>query len=91
MLAALEMAAFVLARYYFRTESYRYKLTFTVNTAEGIKRASSVTEATFWEVSFPEHGVMHKLHGEALYVDLGPGRRPLLALLTSQLHPTSKE
>ncbi|MFK0691158.1 hypothetical protein ACFX5Q_23595 [Mesorhizobium sp. IMUNJ 23033] len=81
------MAAFVVARYYFRTESYRYKLTFAVNTSEGVKRGSSVTEVTFWEVSLPEHGVMHKLHGEALYLDLGPGRRPLIALLTSQLHP----
>ncbi|RWL80671.1 MAG: hypothetical protein EOR67_30985 [Mesorhizobium sp.] len=86
-LAALAIVAFVVARCYFRTESYRYKLTFAVNTAEGVERGSSVTEATFWEVSFPEHGVMHKLHGEALYLDLGPGRRPLIALLTSQLHP----
>ncbi|MEA2969748.1 MAG: hypothetical protein QOE78_3009 [Alphaproteobacteria bacterium] len=31
---------------------------------------------------------MHDLRGEALYLDLGPGARPLVALLTSQLRPT---
>ena len=30
---------------------------------------------------------MHKLRGEALYLDFGSGARPLIALLTSQLHP----
>ena len=42
---------------------------------------------TFWAVSIPASGIMHKLNGEALYLDLGAGRRPLIALLTSQLHP----
>src|SRR5262249_2930534 len=28
-----------------------------------------------------------KLRGEAFYLDLGPGARPLIALLTSSLHP----
>jgi hypothetical protein len=67
--------------------SYRYKLTLAVNTPDGIKRASSVVEVAFWNVSFPERGTPHKLHGEALYLDRGPGARPLIALLTSQLHP----
>jgi hypothetical protein len=53
----------------------------------GGKRASSVVEALFYDVSFPERGSMHKLRGEALYLDLGPGAGPLIALLTSQLHP----
>lgn len=87
LLAALAMVGFVVARYYFRTESYRYKLTLAVNTSEGIKRASSVTEVTFWKVSIPERGVMQRLQGEALYLDLGPTKRPMIALLTSQLHP----
>ena len=30
---------------------------------------------------------MHKLRGQALYLDLGTGARPLIALLTSHLHP----
>ena len=70
-----------------RSESFRYKLTLAVNTPEGVKRGSSVTEWVFWEVSIPARGTPHKVRGEALYLDLGPGRRPLIALLTSHLHP----
>ncbi len=69
-----------------RSQSYRYKLTLAVNTPDGVKRGSSVVELLFFDVSIPERGTMHKLSGEALYLDLGPGRRPLVALLTSQLH-----
>jgi hypothetical protein len=70
-----------------RSESYRYKLTFAVNTPEGIKKASSVVQVTFWPVSIPASGIMHGLNGEALYLDLGAGKKPLIAMLTSQLHP----
>jgi hypothetical protein len=70
-----------------RSESYRYKLTLAVNTPGGVKRGSSVGEVVSYEVKFPERGIMHKLRGEALYLDLGPGTRPLIALLTSKLHP----
>jgi hypothetical protein len=70
-----------------RAESYRYKLTMAVNTPDGVKRASSVVEVTFWAVSIPASGVMHKLNGQAVYLDLGAGTKPLIALLTSQLHP----
>jgi hypothetical protein len=69
-----------------RSESYRYKLTLTVNTPDGTKRGSSVVEVLFYDVSIPERGTMHKLTGEALYLDLGAGRRPLIALLSKQLH-----
>jgi hypothetical protein len=69
-----------------RSESYRYKLTLAVNTPDGVKRGSSVTEWDFWEVSIPARGTPHRLRGEALYLDLGPGKRPLIALLTSHLH-----
>ena len=69
-----------------RSESYRYKLTMAVNTPDGVKRGSNVTEWDFWEVSIPERGTPHRLRGEALYLDLGPGKRPLIALLTSHLH-----
>jgi hypothetical protein len=68
-----------------RSETYRYKLTLAVNTPEGVKRGSSVVEVLFHEVSVPERGTMHKLRGEALYLDLGPGARPLIALLTRYL------
>ncbi|WP_271597391.1 hypothetical protein [Bradyrhizobium sp. CCBAU 45384] len=57
-----------------------------VNTPDGVKRGSSVVQVTFWDVSFPAKGTMHKLDGQALYLDLGPGMRPLIALLTSRLH-----
>lgn len=70
-----------------KSESYRYKLTLAVNTPDGIKRGSSVVEVQFWDVSIPARGTMHKLRGQALYLDLGSGARPLIALLTSQLHP----
>src|SRR5690349_14853094 len=70
-----------------RTESYRYKLTLAVNTSDGVKRGASVVDVTFREVSIPERGVSQKLRGEALYLDLGPGVRPLIVLLTSYLHP----
>jgi hypothetical protein len=69
------------------TESYRYKLTLAVDTPEGVRRGSSVVEAVFWGTWFPEKGTMHELRGQALYLDLGSGARPLIALLTNQLHP----
>ena len=69
------------------TMSYRYKLTVAVNTPEGVKRSSTVAEVLFQDVSIPANGTMHKLRGEALFLDLGPGARPLIVLLTSQLHP----
>lgn len=69
------------------TASYRYKLTLAVNTPEGVKRASTIVEVLFRDVLIPARGTMHTLRGEALYLDLGPGARPLIALLTSQLHP----
>jgi hypothetical protein len=72
-----------------RDETYRYKLTLAVKTPDGIKRSSSVVEVIFYEVWFPEKGTMHKLRGEALYLDLGADRRPLIALLTSRLNPKS--
>src|SRR5664279_4145100 len=74
-----------------RTESYRYKLTLAVDTPHGVKRASSVVEVLFYDVSIPARGTMHKLRGEALYLDLGSGARPLVALLTSRLHPKRDE
>jgi hypothetical protein len=68
-----------------RTESYRYKLTLAVNTPNGVKRGSSVGEVAYWQVSIPARGTTYKLNGEALYLDLGLGARPLIALLGS--HP----
>jgi hypothetical protein len=85
-LAVLAVAALALAGCW-GSESYRYKLTLAVNTPTGVKRGSSVVEVVFGAVSIPERGIMHKLRGQALYLDLGPGAKPLIALLTSHLHP----
>jgi hypothetical protein len=71
-----------------RSESYRYKLTVEVNTPEGVKRTSNVVEVQFSGVSVPGRGVMHDLNGEALYLDLGAGRRPLIVSIVNQLHPS---
>jgi hypothetical protein len=70
-----------------RVENYRYKLTLAVDTPAGVKRGASVHQVSFWSVSIPERGIMQKLRGEALYLDLGPGARPLIVLLTNQLRP----
>ncbi|MGO9686473.1 MAG: hypothetical protein ACLPTZ_28510 [Beijerinckiaceae bacterium] len=66
--------------------SYRYKLTLAVDTPDGVKSGSSVVEVQVYDVSLPMKGVMHRLEGEALYLDLSSGKRPLVALLTNQLH-----
>ncbi|TPQ31359.1 hypothetical protein C2U70_24225 [Bradyrhizobium guangdongense] len=69
-----------------KAESYRYKLSLAVDTPAGVKRASSVVEVTYFAVSVPDRGVMYRLHGEAVYLDLQPGARPLVALLTRKFH-----
>ena len=57
-------------------QSLRYKLTLAVDTPDGIKRGSNVVEWDYWNVVIPARGTMHKIRGEALYLDLGPGKRP---------------
>lgn len=66
-----------------RSVSYRYKLTLSLDTPEGEKTAFNVVEVRYFEVSMPMRGIMHESKGQAVYVDLGTGRRPLLALLTA--------
>ena len=36
-----------------RSEGYRYKLTLAINTPDGVRRGSTVTERVYWEVSIP--------------------------------------
>lgn len=62
--------------------SYRYKLTLSLDTPDGVKTASTVVEIGYWKVSFPAHGWPNEVTGQALYLDLGPSRRPLVALLS---------
>jgi hypothetical protein len=65
-----------------RGETYRYKLTLSVDTPDGVKTASNVVELRYLPVNFPAQGEMHDTTWQALYLDPGPGRRPLIALLT---------
>jgi hypothetical protein len=67
-----------------RSETYRYKLTLSVDTPDGVKTAFSVVEVHYYAVG-TRGGVKTKTKGEAVYLDLGPGRRPLIALLTRRL------
>jgi hypothetical protein len=71
--------------------SYRYKLTLAVETPDGIKTASGVSEVRIKRVSMPAEGTPSKLTGEAIYLDLGPGRRPLIALLSNMHYDKSKD
>jgi hypothetical protein len=64
------------------SETYRYKLTLSVDTPDGVKTGSNVVELHYFSVHFPAQGEMHDSRGQALYLDLGQGRRPLIALLT---------
>ena len=65
-----------------RSASFRYKLTLSVDTPDGVKTGFNVVELDYFAVKFPMEGEGHKTHGQALYLDLGQGRRPLIALLT---------
>jgi hypothetical protein len=65
-----------------RSDSYRYKLTLSVDTPDGVKTGFSVVEMYAWDVSIPARGTMSTARGEAVYVDLGPGQRPLVAVMT---------
>jgi hypothetical protein len=65
-----------------RSETYRYKLALSLNTPNGVKAGFNVVELRYFEVSIPARGEMHDTRGQALYLNLGPGRRPLIALLT---------
>jgi hypothetical protein len=65
-----------------RSATYRYKLTLSLDTPDGVKTGFNVVEARSSEVSIPARGVTHATSGQGIYVDLGPGRRPLIALLT---------
>lgn len=61
--------------------SFRYKLTLAVDTPEGVKSGFSVVEVEAWDVSIPATGTMSRARGEAVYVDLGQGARPIVAAM----------
>ena len=46
--------------------SYRYKLTLSVDTPEGVKTGHSVVEVTAYDVTLPARGTMSYATGEAV-------------------------
>jgi len=61
--------------------SFRYKLTLTVETPEGVKSGFGVVQMEARNVSVPASGTPSRAIGEAIYVDLGKGQRPIIALV----------
>jgi hypothetical protein len=63
--------------------TYRFRLTLSVNTPEGIREASGVMEASYGITPVIGRGEVstHRLKGEAVFLDLGQGRN-LVMLLT---------
>ncbi len=60
--------------------SYRYKLTVSLNTPDGVKTGSNVVQVDYNKVSFPMSGEAHAVYGQALYLDTGG--KPLVVLLS---------
>ena len=50
------------------THSYRYKLTLSLETPEGIKTGFNVVEVKHWEVIVPDGAARTGVKGEALYL-----------------------
>ncbi len=70
------------------TYTYRYKLTLEALVDGEVMRASNVVEVGYYlDIANSSHGEMR---GEALYFDLGAGRRPLIALLGRRPRPADK-
>lgn len=85
-LFAILLAGFILVGCT-REITYRYKLTIEVETPDGIKSGFNVVEIGY---PYLPHYTKTWVRGEALYIDLGAGRRPLVALLTGRLPEFSK-
>jgi hypothetical protein len=78
-LACVVLVSFALGSCNFWPEaSYRYKLTISVETPEGLKTSSNVVELDFYK---SWDGAPHRTYGQALVIDLGT-RGALVALLT---------
>lgn len=86
VLRVIVLAGLGLAVYWmmggFGVPSFRYKLSMAVETPDGIKTAYNVVEVSHYSVSIPAQGTTTHTRGEALYLDIGPERRPLIALIT---------
>jgi hypothetical protein len=71
----------------------RYKLTLAVDVGGEIKTAHNVVELLTYAKKNPYskgYSVLRYVTGEALFLDLGPGRRPLVALLTRKTRSTDQ-
>jgi hypothetical protein len=76
----------LLAGCFGRSASYRYKLALSVDTPEGVKSGFSVGSVRHAEENgWGGRGGGSRTTGEAVYLDLGPVNRPLVALLTRTL------
>jgi hypothetical protein len=62
--------------------TYRFRLTLSVNTPEGIREASGVMEASYGITPVIGRGEVstHRLKGEAVFLDLGQGRNLVMLL-----------
>ena len=82
-LASAALFAPVLAGCTLRSETFRYKLTLSLNTPDGVKTGSVVNEVMESHVyGFPQgEGYPYHERGQALFVDMGKGRKPLIGLL----------
>ena len=81
LVGAVLGAPLLLAGCFGNRASFRYKLTLSVDTPEGVKTGSSVVEVDAWDVVIPDRGTMSRARGEAVYVDLGVGARPIVAVM----------
>lgn len=73
-----------------RRQQYRYKLSLAVDTPQGVKRGFSVVEVDVFDIVSPfAKGTASKARGEAVFVDLGAGERPLIAIMS--LHKQKSE
>jgi hypothetical protein len=70
-----------------RETQWRYKLTLTLDTPNGRRTGSSVGEIQHHETKGILEGRWASLEGEAVYVDMGFGKRPLVALLNDDRNP----
>jgi len=70
-----------------REAQWRYKLTLTLDTSRGRRTGSSVVEIRHHETKGILEGHWASLEGEAVYVEMGSGRRPLVALLNGNRNP----
>src|SRR6266568_2143923 len=64
------------------TASYRYKLTLSLDTPDGVKTGFNVVEIDYWTVVIPARGEASRARGQGIFIGLGSGRRPLVVLLT---------